>query len=329
MIAPPEPAIWMDRVSHWFGKRLAVDDVSLTISKGQVTALVGLNGAGKTTSMRIMMGLLDPTRGSCRTLGDDSHAISPSTLSKIGYLVEGHYLPSWMRVQDLERFSEPLRATWNHQQFRGILDHFGITSEQKIGELSRGQRAGVSIASVLAGSPELLVLDDPSLGLDPVSRRALNETLLEFVSSGDPTGNPRTILLSTHQIDDVERIADHIVVMIRGQLWVDMPLADFQDRILRFAIAEGEGSDSRSLATRIQSELPGVIEVRNTSSQLLVSVLEQTNSEAEPSLRTRLEEIVQQPVEPIPSTLEDRVISYLSRERDERFVSQTNTTKEV
>ena len=127
--------------------------------------------------------------------------------------------------------------------------------------LSRGQRAGVSLALVLAPDPELLVLDDPALGLDPVSRRALNETLVEFAGDGK-----RTVLLSTHLLDDVERIADRVAVMVGGRLKVDTTMDDFTSRISIFAI-QGHDFDNRKVAA-----VPGLIEARKLGDRLHIAV---------------------------------------------------------
>lgn len=316
MIAPPLPAIAIDRMSRWFGKHCVVKDLTFHMATGQVTTLLGLNGAGKTTTMRVIMGLIDPTRGTCRTLGIDTRELGPETLARIGYLVEGHYLPNWMRVHQVERFCERFRPTWDHQLYREIVEHFGIRVQQHVGHLSRGQRAGVSLASVLAGSPELLVLDDPSLGLDPVSRRALNETLLQYITDGDGPQKPRTILLSTHQLDDVERIADNIAVMIGGQLWVHTSLNEFQSRVARYVVSVAEDQSISDLIEKVQTEVRGVVEVREASHQLVVCVVDsETQSDAEESLRT----VTGGDVEPISTSLDDRVIAYLARERQEHF----------
>ena len=143
-----------------------------------------------------------------------------------------------------------------------IRDSFGIDKNARVSTLSRGQRAGVSLALVLAPDPELLVLDDPALGLDPVSRRALNETLVEFAGDGK-----RTVLLSTHLLDDVERIADRVAVMVGGRLKVDTTMDDFTSRISIFAI-QGHEFDNRKVAA-----VPGLIEARKLGDRLHLSLI--------------------------------------------------------
>ena len=219
-----EPVIEVERMTRYFGSRAVVREMNMRVPQGQVTALLGLNGAGKTTTIRLILGLLRPTRGRCEVFGESTESMSPETRGRIGYMIEGHYLIPSMRVQECSQFQRAGHSHWDNRLFDDILSHFGIGASARVSELSRGQRAGVAL--VLAPDPELLVLDDPALGLDPVSRRALNETLVEFAGRGQ-----RSVLLSTHLLDDVERIADRVMMMVGGRLKVDTTLDDFRDRV--------------------------------------------------------------------------------------------------
>jgi len=224
-------AIRTSGLTRYFGTRAVVKDLDFVVMRGSVVGLLGLNGAGKTTLIRMIMGLLSPTRGSCKILGQSSESLTPELRSRIGYTVEGHYLYSWMRVTECEAFGRDRFPRWNREMFYESVDRFGIDTSQKVSWLSRGQRAGVSLSSTISSNPEVLVLDDPALGLDPVSRRALNETILDFCASGD-----RTVLLSSHLLDDIERVADRIAIMIAGRLLVDTTLDEFRARISAWSI---------------------------------------------------------------------------------------------
>lgn len=177
---PMKPVIRAKRLTRYFGSHAVVRDLDFEVLRGQVTALLGLNGAGKTTTIRMPAGLLWPTRGRCWTLGRDSRDLGAEDLSHIGYMVEGHYFYPWMRVGEVQRFTAECHPRWDSLRFDSVVRHFGIDRTQRVGELSRGQRAGICLASTLAADPELMILDDPALGLDPVSRRAFNETSVEF-----------------------------------------------------------------------------------------------------------------------------------------------------
>lgn len=219
-------AIRTTGLTRYFGRKAALRNLSLSIPRGQITALIGHNGAGKTTLIRLLLGLLPPTRGRSEILGCESQSLTPQVRTRIGYLAEGHFLWTWMRAKDAARFQQETFERWDQHLFDSMLKFFGVNGTARVRHLSRGQRAGVSLAMTLATDPELLVLDDPSMGLDPVARRALVEGLLAFARQDD-----RTILICTHLLDDVERLADRIAIVGDGQLLVDSELADFRERV--------------------------------------------------------------------------------------------------
>jgi ABC-2 type transport system ATP-binding protein len=296
-----QPAIRADRLTRYFGKRPIIRDLDFQIPTGQVTALLGLNGAGKTTTIRIIMGLLRPTRGHCEILGHESSTLSPDSRMRIGYLVEGHYLYPRMSVRECASFQRAGYSRWDDRLFDDIIGHFGIPGSGGIHELSRGQRAGVALALVLAPDPELLVLDDPALGLDPVSRQRLNETLIEFAAGGK-----RTVLLSTHLLDDVERIADRVMLMVAGQLKVDAGLDDFRRRVSGYS-AEIESVDPQRLAV-----IPGLIDARQLGGRLQLSIVD-----ADQETRAALDRLNATSLEQTELTFSDCVLAYLGRERSE------------
>lgn len=296
-----QPAIRADRLTRYFGSRAILRDLDLQVPSGQVTALLGLNGAGKTTTIRIMMGLLRPTRGRCEILGQDSATLSPDTRMRIGYLVEGHYLYPRMSVRECSRFQRAGYSRWDDRLFDDIVSHFGISGSAGISELSRGQRAGVALALVLAPDPELLVLDDPALGLDPVSRQRLNETLIEFAADGK-----RTVLLSTHLLDDVERVADRVMLMVGGQLKVDASLDDFRRRVTGYS-AEVDHVDPQRLMA-----IPGLIDARQLGGRLQLAI-----ADADEETHAALERLNATLLEPTELTFADAVLAYLGRERTE------------
>lgn len=300
------------RLTRYFGSRCVVRDLSLGVPHGQITALLGLNGAGKTTTIRIIMGLLRPTRGRSEVFGEETSAMTPETRMRIGYMVEGHFLYPSMTVRECAQFQRAGYSQWDEKLFDQIVAHFGISQSTRAGELSRGQRAGVSLALVLAPNPELLVLDDPALGLDPVSRRALNETLLEFAGSGQ-----RTVLLSTHLLDDVERVADRVMLMVGGRLKVDAPLEDFQSRVTGFMLELAEAN-----AERVHS-VPRLVEARRFGNRMKVVV-----ADADDETRSALAQLGGQSVEPESLTFGDAVLAYLARERPESSFISTERRSE-
>lgn len=293
-----EYAIEARGLTRYFGRTAVVRDLDLRIPLGSVTGLLGLNGAGKTTTLRMLLGFLEPTRGSCEVLGKDSLQLGPEDRARIGYTVEGHFLYGWMTVRDCERFQRDTFPRWNASLFGETIQRFAIDASQKARTLSRGQRAGVSLALTLATEPELLVLDDPALGLDPVSRRALNETLIDFCDCGR-----RTILLSSHLLDDVERVADRVAIMVHGRLLVDATVEEFRSRVSAWSL-------DLPPASRYSELIPGLIHARPLGGRTVITVVD-----ADQETESAIERVSQSAAERVNITFEDAVLAYLSRSR--------------
>ncbi|RDZ27869.1 ABC transporter ATP-binding protein [Lysobacter silvisoli] len=218
--------IQTEALSKRYGRKLALDRLDLRIPRGRIHAIVGANGAGKSTLFRILLGFLAPSAGSARILGRDSGQLRPQDRSRIGFVNEEHTLPGWMTVAaviDMHRRQYP---RWNHAAFDGVLGHYHVLPEQKVGQLSRGERAGFNLALALAQGPELLVLDEPTLGLDVVAKRAFLESLLYSNASEDCT-----VVYCSHQMEEIERVADNLIILERGQLKNMSAPDDFRARV--------------------------------------------------------------------------------------------------
>lgn len=292
-------AISAKGLTRFFGDRVVVDQLDLCVPRGSVTGLLGLNGAGKTTTLRMLMGFLTPSRGESQLLGKNSQQLTPEDRARIGYTVEGHFLYGWMTVRQSEKFQRGTFPRWNSAMFESTVRRFGIDRGQKIRVLSRGQRAGVSLALTLAAEPELLVLDDPALGLDPVSRAAFNETLLDFCNEG-----MRTVLLSSHLLDDVERVVDRVLVMVHGRLIVNTTIDDFRNRISSWSLEVPP-------ASRAIHAIPGLVFAKQREGRTIVAV---ADSDAE--TEAALARIGADSLERRPITFDEAVIAYLSPSRD-------------
>jgi ABC-2 type transport system ATP-binding protein len=160
------------QLSKRYGAKLALDHLDLQVPRGRIHAIVGANGAGKSTLFRILLGFLAPTAGEARILGKDSQALGPEDRGRIGFVNEEHTLPGWMRVHAVTAMQRRQYARWNQDAYEEVLGHYHVLPEQKVSQLSRGERAGFNLALALAQRPELLVLDEPTLGLDVVAKRA-------------------------------------------------------------------------------------------------------------------------------------------------------------
>lgn len=256
----PVDAIVTDRLTKHYGGRRVVDAVSLRIPTGTVFGFLGRNGAGKSTTIKMLMGLVQPDCGRIELLGEPRERLSPEERGRIAYLAEGHPLYRWMTIGEAVRFVRPFHPTWNQSLLERILDHFALSPRTKIGRLSNGQRAQVSLALAVAPDPELLVLDDPTLGLDTIVRRDFLESLIQIIQR-----RGRTILFSSHILGDVERVADRIGVLVDGVLRVDCPTDAFRESIrkvvLDFGGAPPEFPSCRGLvgSRRVGSRLESVI----------------------------------------------------------------------
>ena len=282
-------------LSRCFGSRTVVSDLDLAVPRGCIFGFLGRNGSGKTTTIRMLLGLLEPTRGQARVLGEDSRALSETTRSRIGYMAEGHPVYDWMRIGECGRFQAACFRSWNESIFRAVLEHFRLGPERRARELSRGERAGLCLALTLAPEPELLILDDPALGLDPVARRSLLEAMIAVTR-----GKDRTILFSSHLLGDVERVADWIAVLDRGVLRASCTLATFQRRISRFVLA-WDGSPPPDTPT-----LPGLVHAFRDGRELQLTI-----ANVDDRVRAAVGSLGASSVQEVPIGLEDAFIDYL------------------
>jgi ABC-2 type transport system ATP-binding protein len=210
---PSHPVIDVRELSRTYKNKIALDSVSLSVPKGCVFGLLGESGAGKTTLIRHLIGLLRPQHGTVRVLGKDPVHDPEGTLGRIGYLSEDRDLPGWMRVDELMRYTRGLYPHWDDAFAAELREKFDLTPEQRVKTLSKGQKAKAGLLCALAHRPELLILDEPSSGLDPVVRRHILSAVMRNVAH-----EGRTVLFSSHLLDEVERVADYVAVIHRGKL---------------------------------------------------------------------------------------------------------------
>jgi ABC-2 type transport system ATP-binding protein len=232
--ASSAPAVEVRDLSRRFGRRLALDRVSLSVPPGAVLGLVGVNGSGKTTLLRHLLGLLAAQQGSVRVFGLDPVAHPVAVLSRVGSLCDDGDLPGWMRVGELLRYTGSFYPSWDADYAGRLCRDFGLEQSQKVRSLSRGQKARAGLVTALAHRPDLLLLDEPSAGLDPLARRDILAAVVRTAAS-----EGRTVLFSSHLLDEVERVADHIALLDEGRVVFAGPMDAVRDRhrrlTLRFA----------------------------------------------------------------------------------------------
>jgi ABC-2 type transport system ATP-binding protein len=219
-----------------YGSKTVLNGLNLQLPAGGVHAVVGGNGAGKSTLFRILLGLVEPTSGQSSILGCDSMALDGLTRAKIGYVNEDHALPEWMTVKALTNMQKKHYSQWQDDAYQAAISTFFLSPEQKISQLSRGERAGLSLAMALAQQPQVLILDEPTLGLDVVAKQSFLESLL-FREANDNC----TILFCSHHTDEIERIADSLIIMEQGVVKELETPESFCQRI-EFWVAEFDAS---------------------------------------------------------------------------------------
>lgn len=230
----PEPAVQVSGLSKFYDGKAVVKNVSFSIPTGTVYGFLGCNGAGKSTTTKMMMGMVPADSGSVRLLGHDIHEMSPRVRERIAYIAEGHPFYSWMTIRDAIQFTKSFYRNWNEELLQQMLDHFGLSVKKKIKRLSKGQQAQVSLALAMAPQPELLIMDDPTLGLDTVVRREFLESMIQIIQR-----QGRTIMFSSHVLGDVERVADRIGIMVGGVLRVDCTVDEFKQAVRKLVLQFG------------------------------------------------------------------------------------------
>ena len=203
----------------------ALQGVDLNVKSGTVFALLGENGAGKTTMIRILTGFQKPTAGECRVCGLDPMRDALEIRRLIGYVSDAPALYDWMTVSEIGWFAASFYPPGFVERYQELLHEYELPGERKIKVLSKGQRAKVALSLALAHDPELLILDEPTSGLDPLVRREFLESMVDRASAG------RTVFLSSHQIAEVERVADTVAILHGGKFRLCGELVDLKDTI--------------------------------------------------------------------------------------------------
>ena len=215
-------------LSRSFGSKTALDGVSFHADAGQVYGLVGANGAGKTTLLKHLLGLLRAASGSVRVFGLDPVRDPAGVLRRVGYLSEERELPEWMRIDELMAYTQAFHPTWDGAYARALLETFGLDPAKKVKDLSKGMRAQAGLIAAVAHRPELLILDEPSSGLDAMVRRDILDAIVRAVAD-----DGRTVIFSSHLLDEVERMSDHVTLIHHGRVTLSGALDEVRSRYQR------------------------------------------------------------------------------------------------
>jgi ABC-2 type transport system ATP-binding protein len=240
-----ESVIRLTNLTKWYGTQRALDRVSLEVPRGVVFALLGENGAGKTTAIRILLGLTPPSSGRAEVLGLDSQSDGLEIRRRVGYLPERPTLYDWMTVSEIGWFTAGFYGDGYLAEYERLAQRYELPARRKIKALSKGMRAKVSLALAMAHQPELLVLDEPTSGLDTLVRREFLESMVDLAAAG------RTVLLSSHQIGEVERVADIVAIVRRGELVLVERLDDLKAQIREVTLTLDDGAAPPAVAGEV------------------------------------------------------------------------------
>src|SRR6185436_20414311 len=233
-----QTVVEVNDLSRSFGSKRALDGVTFHTMAGQVYGLVGANGAGKTTLLKHLLGLLRAATGSVRVFGLDPVRDPVGVLGRVGYLSEERELPEWMSIDELMRYTQAYHPGWDAAYARELLDTFALDPRKKIKELSKGMRAQAGLIAAVAHRPELLILDEPSSGLDVVVRRDILDAVVRAVAD-----DGRTVIFSSHLLDEVERMSDHVTLMHQGRVALSGVLDDVRRAYQRSRVHFAEHFD--------------------------------------------------------------------------------------
>ena len=208
-----------------FGSTIAVNNLSFNLNSGSILGFIGPNGSGKTTTLRMLLGLIPPDSGESVVLECPSLKLTPAIKERIGYVPEEDGLYGWKSVEKMLKFHGDFYPKYDHNYGKKLLEKFQLPPKTLVSRLSKGSKRRLSVVLALATKPDLLILDEPAAGFDPAIRRVLLDCLAEFVRDGN-----RSVLISTHILTDIERVADQIAIIRNGSLLLQKNLDELRDK---------------------------------------------------------------------------------------------------
>ncbi len=222
-------AIECNNLTHYYGKKLVYENLNIHVKDGSILGLLGKNGAGKTTTINILNGFLQPREGECLIYGENTQHLTPENKARIGFLIEGHVQYAFMNIHQIEKFYSGFYPKWDNEPYWELMSKLKVTPTQKISTMSCGQRSQVALGLILAQDPDLLILDDFSMGLDPGYRRLFIDYLREYAKSKN-----KTIFTTSHIIQDMERLIDDVLIMDYNRVLAQRNVNEFMTEFKQF-----------------------------------------------------------------------------------------------
>lgn len=273
--------VQMRNISKRFGKIQALDNLDLEIKPGEIIGLLGANGSGKSTLLRCLIGLYPADTGKCLTFDTDALKLSPKELGRVGYVHQEGELLEWMTTKQLIRYVSAYYDNWNHELEERYIADFDISLKDRVGSLSPGQRQKLAILLAIGFEPELLILDEPASGLDPIARSQFLDLLLEIIQD-----DKRTIIISSHILSDVEKVIDHTLIMRKGAMLRDTSFDNLREEFTRFTLTSLNGGLPNELGFKNvidceKNDSKAVLTVQGVGQDIIKEGAEKLNCEVE------------------------------------------------
>ncbi|MFK5953985.1 MAG: ABC transporter ATP-binding protein [Desulfobacterium sp.] len=301
------PVIAVKQLTHHYGKRIIYENLNFSISPGKIYALLGKNGVGKTTLIKILMGFLRPVSGQCQIFGEDSHNLSPLIRSRIGLLFEEHLAYEFMSIRQIEQFYASFYTNWNKDIYYRLVEKLGLPHKHLVKNMSCGQRSQVVLGLIMAQQPELLLLDDYSIGLDAGYRRLFLDDMKEYLNN-----KKRTIFLTSHVIQDMEDLVDEVIFLERGGALKITSLRDFKDRFHCYRMGlNGDNAAMQAMSGTLFQQKESLI--KNIEIHSSYTDLFSFYSKSQVDQFLREQGIPSPSMEEVPMSLEDAFIGYTGR----------------
>lgn len=305
----PNYCIETQNLVKTFDNKYAINDLTLAIPTGGIHAIVGSNGAGKSTLFRMLLGVETPSSGGASVFGEDCLNLAPASRARIGYVNEEHTLPAWMAVDALIQMQKHFYPKWDDTTYQNVVGFFDVDEKQKVGGLSRGERAGLNLAMALAQQSEVLILDEPTLGLDVVAKQSFLEALL-FTERATES----TIIYCSHQMEEIERVADNLIVLEKGRLTNNSSPEAFVERISGVFVDLSDASTTSSTTPTIKphellTKLQGLLKVKRMDDMHELTFIDQSQT----SIQAQLNGIGLSQMTPKNISLNEAVNAFLSQ----------------
>lgn len=294
------PAIDICKLTKSYDGVKAINELSLSVPQGSIMGLIGPNGAGKSTLLQTLMGILLPDQGDACILGRSVLQSGPDIRQEVGYVPDIPYLYPSFRVDEMFTLARKLYKNWDENKCQSLCSYFQIPARKRIRSLSRGMKVRTALVLALAIRPRVLILDEPTAGLDPVARRAFLKAMIDEAAE-----QGTTVLYSSHNLNDLEQTADHITAIHQGKLLFTSTLDDLKNSIHKTQVVLSTDSPTENAL----DSLPGVIEVCQQG-----KIYTFTTSGDPQAFEDALKLLKPAVVEPVNLSLEDTFITYMKKE---------------